>query len=75
MVSRGTYCTYRVLLLIHDVVIHFRSKDPAFVEEPSLLGLTYSITEFHIIFGLGHPVQEGQASTNFVVDFFKYFVR
>lgn len=65
--------TYGMLLLIHYIVVHLTSENPAFAKEPSLLGFTDVVAELHEVMCFGNSVQIGQAPANFFVHSFEYF--
>ena len=63
--------TYRVFLLIHNIVIHFFAQNSAIIQEPCLLHLAYLVTFFDHVLRLGHAIQKSQTASYLVIDFFE----
>jgi hypothetical protein len=60
--------TYRILLLVHHIIIHLHSKDPALVEDPSFFGPANLLASFHDVGGFGYSIQERETPAHLIVD-------
>lgn len=61
--------TYGVLLLVHHIIIHLHSKDPALVEHPSFFGPANLITSLDDVGRFGYSIQKREATAHLIVDF------
>lgn len=60
--------TYRILLLIHDIVVHFRAENGTVVQEPNPFHFTNVVAFGNHVLGFRDTVEKGETAAYLVVD-------